>query len=242
MRAEYLIEMYFSNGLSPEDQRELEDLLNKDEKLRSEFDFQLEVRAAIRKKEHKSLKKRLRRVESKASDKSSFKWLAAAAAIIILLGLTWYFGVSSKQNAYNGLYLAHFKTYPNVVAPIERSQINESPTLMQEAFYQYEHGEYEAAYGSFQKLYDREKSEYAAFYGGVSLMANGQYADAIVQFDRVQNGDNPEFEIASKWYLALAYLKLGDKSTAIPYLKAVQNSSHALRQEAAELLKELNSN
>lgn len=242
MRAEYLIETYFSKGLSANEQKELEDLLGKDEKLKSEFNFQLEVRAAIRQKEHKKLKEKLRRIELESPSNGGVKWLAIAASIIILLGLTWYFGLNSKQDAYNGLYLAHFDVYPNVVAPIERSDESESSPLRKEAFSQYEHGEYEAAYTSFQKLYDQDSSEFAGFYGAVSLMANGKYDGAISHFESVQNWENPDFEVASKWYLALAYLKRGDKNTATNYLKEVQESDHGLRREADKLLKELNTN
>ena len=239
MRAEYLIEAYFSNRLSPDEQKELEDLLSKDKKLKSEFDFQVEVREAIRNKHHRELKDKFRRLDKESGSNKSFKWLAAAASIIILLGLGWFYGIYSTQTDYNALYTAHFEVYPNVVAPVERSQSDESSDLVQQAFSRYENGEFEEAYTSFEKLQETEGYEYAVFYAAVSRMASGNYDEAIGYFKSAENWKNPEFEHASKWYLALAYFKKEDKNTALHYLRELQKSDNSFRQEAADLIEEL---
>jgi len=239
MRGEYLIEAYFANQISRDEWQELEDLLRKDEKLWSEFNLQLELREAIRQKHHRELKDRFQRLDLKPGNDNTFRWFLAAASIIILLGLTWYFGMISNQADSDSLYSAHFEIYPNVVAPLERSETSESNQLTREAFGFYANGDFEEAYGSFQKLQENEENEYAVFYAGVSLMADGKYDKAIAEFESKDVWQNNDFNVAANWYLALAHLKKDDKKAALQYLEKVKNADHSYSHEAGKLIKEL---
>ncbi|MCA1763861.1 MAG: hypothetical protein LC664_12840 [Flavobacteriales bacterium] len=239
MRAEYLIDAYFANRLTPDEERELEGLLEKDDTLRLEFGIQIEIREAIRNRERNELKEKLRRLDEQSGDKRNLSWLLAAASIVVILGAVWFFAVYSNQPDYNELYAERFDAYPNVVAPLERSQSSESPELVVRAFSEYDNEAYGEAHLSFRELYKEDGSEFAIFYSGVSLMAMGEYDKAIGEFKRQSEWENTEFDAASKWYLALAHLKKGEREMALGYLEELKNSDHRLSREAVELIRVL---
>lgn len=239
MRAEYLFDAFFAHRITPAEQEELDALLKTDAAAKAEFGFQLEIREAFRLKERRELKANLQRLEQRPEGIPHLKWWAVAASIVVLIGVAWYFGLHSNQKDYSELYSAHFEVYPNVVVPLERSGSGEVPNLTKEAFDQYENEAYEEAYLSFRQLHEKEGEEYAFFYAAVSLMASEKYAAAIDRFESKDTWESQRFETASKWYLALAYLKAGDEKNAIKYLEEVRDSEHALNQPAGELLLEL---
>lgn len=236
MRAEYLTEAYFGNRLTAEEERELNDLLKRDDELRSEFEIEVEIREAFRKKERRELKERLELLERKSAGGKGYRWLLAAASIVLLLGTTWFLGIYSNQPDYDALYAEHFEVYPNIVAPLERSQTGASPDLLSEAFGQYDSGAFREASLSFREIYKAGGGEFAVFYTGVSLMAMGEYDASIREFKQISEWESRDFAAASKWYLALAYLKKGEKEIALAYLEELQKSKHPLSGEAAELI------
>lgn len=239
MRTEYLIEAYFSDQLTAEEQKELKALLEADEAVREEFRFQNEIREAVRKKERSELKLRLQSLEESSSGNPYVKWWAAAAAIAVFVGSAWYFGMFQKQMNYDQLFAARFEVYPNVVAPLERSDPGLHTDLTREAFRYYDNENFGDAHAAFQKLYQQENEEFALFYAGVSLMAEGKYGEAIDRFENAKNFENQEFAVVSKWYIALGHLKTGNEKASVKYLEAVMNSDHPLNQAAEDLLSEL---
>lgn len=237
MRAEYLIEAYFANRLTTEEERELNDVLKGDDELRSEFEIEVEIREAFRKKERREIKERLELLERKSGERKGYRWLLAAASIVLLLGTAWVLGIFSNQPDYDALYAERFDVYPNVVAPVERSETSASPQLLSEAFSQYDSGAYREAAFSFREIYTAGGGEFAVFYAGVSLMAIGEYDQAIGEFKRKSEWESRDFAAASKWYLALAYLKKGEKEIALAYLEELEKANHRLSREAADLIR-----
>ena len=115
----------------------------------------------------------------------------------------------SKQSLQKGIELYNDKKYPQAVS--ELSQVSASD----------------------------EDYEKAQFYEAVSELGMNQAAPAAEKFRKiVKNNSSPYYE-SSKWYLALAYIKLGKKSDAAKLLKELNKPGGAYQSDAAETLKEL---
>src|SRR5690554_1215762 len=88
---EQLIEAYFSESLTPDQQKKFEQLLQHDRAFSEAFAFEKEVRDTVVYHERKVLRDRFRTLDNQPT-KSLRKrtvWWFAAASILILLGAVW---------------------------------------------------------------------------------------------------------------------------------------------------------
>ena len=238
MTTEQLIEAYFLNELNANEVEMLKERLQSDSSAKSEFIFQLELSQVLHDNEKKKIKQRLRLLDHQNSS-LKIKWWAVAASIAVLFAMAWAFGFFSINQQNDQLYSEYFQAYPNVIAPLERSNNSNISALQKEAFQLYERENYDKASLAFQKLYTQKQEEYAHFYLIISTMGNKEYTKAINLYKQKENWESNEFELAAKWYAALAYLKLNDENQSINLLKEIQVSNHPLSISAEKLLVEL---
>jgi len=235
MNKEALVERYFSGQISQEDFLLLETLLENDGEFKKDFYAQLEVRQTIAHEKNAPLKKRLDRLENKAE--SMTRWYPYAAAIIILIGLGFFY--FNAQPDPQELYAEYFEAYPNVVAPLVRENTDQGEDDMALAFRHYDAGDYAGAASLFQTLYQRTNKDYAFFYHSVSLMAAGETNAAISALEQHDWNDPQTHQTNSHWYLGLGHLKLENKEKAVMHLQQVANSGAPLAKQAKEILQKL---
>lgn len=233
MNQEQLIELYFENKLSKEEEIIFQNYLDTDVAFAEEFAFQKNVKRAITLNERCDLKKKLQSFETSKPKVKSFKIWCAAASIVLICGLGFYF----TQNSTSAIYDDYYQSYPNVVSPTVRGE--NSDDIKSEAFFEYDNGNYTKSFELFSKIYDVEQDDYALFYKGLSLMELQQTKDAIATFNQFDLNKNNAFTPFVKWYLALSYIKENQKGKAIPLLKTLSETENQQQEMAKKLLSDL---
>lgn len=237
---ELLIEKYFENNLTEAEKAQFEVLLNSNIEFKDAVKFEKNLKSAIHKKERNELKKQLKSFEKKQETKvvtmPRLLWIAAASIVVVGASL-WFFTFKTPSN--EDLFTQNFQVYPNVIAPSVRgTSTTEGDKKL--AFEFYEQEKYKEAVGVFEKIAKETNEEYPAFYVGQCYMALGDYQKAISSFSgAVLTDEKFPFDTQRKWYLALAYLKIGDKENAKLILELLTNYENVQTQKATELLENL---
>ncbi|WP_339918265.1 tetratricopeptide repeat protein [Yeosuana marina] len=233
-----LIEKYIQNKLSAEEALMVNQLLENDINFKTEFTLQTNLKKAVKKDDDAHFRNLISDIESKAKIESPIKrhsyakWLAAAG-IVLLLGLSYFFTMNQKPST-NELFASYFEPYRNVVQPLERGSDQQDKKTL--AFLAYEKGEYEKAIALFTDLYTTTKEPYYLFYKANALLKLEKANEAVpLLLEHLKTKDT--LTEKTTWYLALAYLKLNDKPNARITLKKVITEGKYKTTEAQELLK-----
>jgi hypothetical protein len=231
MNQENLIEKYFENTLTEAEREHFEDLLQNDTEFASEISFQESLKIALIKNEREALKKTLQSFEQpKRKEKFKYKWFAAAS-IILLLGMGTWFGMQNNDPVQ--LYQEFYQTYPNVVAPTVRSEVELDEKAS--AFYEYDNKNYRLSFDLFSKLYKEGKDDYALFYASLSLMELQKYDEAIKMFNLFDLNKNNPFTPYIKWYKALCLLKLNKVAEAKLLIDDLAKTQNPQQEKAKQL-------
>jgi len=235
MNKEQLIEHYFENQLSEEEQKTFQNYLEADADFAQEFEFQKKVKQAISLQERAALKKKLQSFEQpKATRNWISKWTIAASIALVFGFSFWY--MNQSQDSVD-LYDQYYELYPNTVAPTVRGENNDD--LKSKAFYEYDNANYQKSLSLFSAIYDYEKEDYALFYKALSQMELQKTKDAIITFKQFDSSKNSAFTAFVQWYLALAYLKEDQKENALVLLQSVATTENPQQEIALKILKEL---
>jgi len=243
MDKELLLYNYFANNLSNEEEQLFNELLDSDKDFKTQFDFEKDLKHVIRNKENKDLKSKLigfeKEVEKETpltSAKKSYRFLAIAASIAMLIGLAWMGYKDGSSSYYEDLYAANFQEYPNTAFTITRSDTNES--LEREAFVAYESKNYEQAVKKFQEITPENKKPYIDFYLAQSFINLEKNEKAKNLLKTVI--DNKDALVAeSHWYLALIAVKEKEIAIAKAELELLTTAFDYNKEKATQLLDKL---
>ncbi len=100
---------------------------------------------------------------------------------------------------------------------------------------------HEDAIVEFERVLKNDPNNYhALFYTGVHYLGGGETERAVKNLNKVFAVKDGEFYDATKWYLALAYIKMKDVKSARKNLSELEkNPDSKFQKQAAETLKEL---
>lgn len=242
-----LINKYFSNSLNPKEQLKFNELLRSDEKFKKEFDFQKDLQKVIYRNQRSDLKKVLQNFEQDKPVGKLFnlskKWLVAAS-ILFIVGLGFIFLKSNYYPSQDKLFVQNYQPYRNIVQPVARG--DHSKTIEYSAFVAYENGDYHKAINLFNSV-PNSNSEYIQFYKSMCYMSLNRSSDAIILLKQITDSDdnfNSEnnFKELSNWYLALAYLNIGEIERANEQFSIIANDKDDVykKEEAGNIFKYLN--
>ncbi|WP_461532898.1 tetratricopeptide repeat protein [Sinomicrobium sp.] len=241
MNREDLLYRYFSHTLSPSQKKALDELLQSDADFRRQFEFEVNLKHAIQKTENEKLKAKLQGFEAEIPNKTKKpSWfnsrnIAIAASVVLLIGVAGFYHFFGLDHS--ALYEDNFKTYPNTVYSITRS--DSENTVERQAFVAYETEDYGLALEKFKQIPADLRADYIGFYEGQALLNLGRWDEALQHFtDIVENGQS--FVAESHWYLSLIYLHQKDKTNAAKHLKTLMANYTYNRDKAKALLDKLN--
>jgi len=241
MNKEQLIEKYLENKLSKKETITFNELIKNNADFKERVKFHTDLKKAVKKADQDNFRNLIEGIEKEAQTKNIasrrpyIKWIAAAS-IIVLLGLTYFFNTNQKVST-NDLFVSNFEPYRNVVHPITRSG-NKKPDDETLAFIAYQKGDYKLAETLFAKLYKTTKKPYYLFYQANALLKLDKANDAIpLLLAHLKLKDS--LSEKANWYLALAYLKINDQQKAKTILKKVITNKTYKVNEAQKLLKAL---
>jgi tetratricopeptide (TPR) repeat protein len=240
MTKDDLLEKYFNQPLSLEEEGLLKQWLAEDADFAENFAFEKQLRAAIHTSERATLKNKLAMLEQqpKVVPMIQKKWwyMAAACLFAIILSTIFLFQKPDLET----LYAEYYTAYPNVVAPIVRGNTTSVDSITLDAFIMYEKKEFEKASVKFEQIYKTSNAPFAAFYHGICLQETQKINESIIALQKITSTDR-EFYLPSQWYIALAYIKSNKPQKALPLLQIVAQSEHPLHTNASALFKKLKS-
>lgn len=204
-------------------------------------DFQEQFIEALHFQEREKLKSFLKTLEAeqpkhtvKLFTPTLTKWLAVAAAIIAFVAIWQVTFIPQNQK----LYAAHFRPFPNVVAPIIRNATSTPDLEIQNAFSAYEQGDYANASVLFNQLAMQSGETYAHFYEAISKMGMGQTKDALnLLLDKSWPSQPFDMKNAADWYIALCLIAEGNQAEALIKLGQIaKNPASPFTNQAKNLI------
>lgn len=232
MKAEELISKYFLDQLSPEEKVYFERLMATDKEFREQVEFENVLRKSIFQSEHFDLKRDLQGIEkSLGKPQTSTKWYLAAASIVIFIAIGFFW--NSNRDTPERLFSEYYKVASNTSNPIVRTnnEVNETTR----AFLAYENADYRRAQKLFEKVYSSSNNSELLFYEAMCYLEIGENQLAIDTFTEHISLDD-RLKGKSKWYLALAFLKVDMKDKAVWILEdIISNKSNYNFDKAKKL-------
>jgi hypothetical protein len=238
----HLIDQYLTERLTKHEEQ-LFKARKKDASFQKELERHREISDTIRLKARKNLKSQLQNFDKKLQvdtkvipmsakkSKVNFRpWLIAASIALAILAVWWIFPTSTPD-----YYANYFEPYPNVIAPIQKSE--QQTTIEQQAFQAYELKEYDKASTLFQQL---ESSDTNRFYEAMIALETEKYTTAVDYLENIIKNPDARFQQTARWYLALAYLKNEQTDKAKILLNEISHSEkHPFQEKAIKLQAEL---
>ncbi|MFT5884676.1 MAG: hypothetical protein ACI9IP_001133 [Arcticibacterium sp.] len=189
------------------------------------------IKNAITRHERLKLKKVLADDDELSEPKKTWRPWAMAAAVLSVAAFS--FWMMNETVSEKDLYAAYYQKYPNVVAPLTRS--NEAASKKDKLYQNYEKGDYTSAIAGLEVL----KSDTATFYLALSLMEAEDYKKAAAVLG-LEDFSGSSFYLYAKWYMALSSLKMQEYSEAKGLLLELEKEDFPLSENVQLLLKDLN--
>mgnify|MGYP001794035616 CR=1 FL=1 len=232
MDQEGRIRKYWHGKLSEQEGEALETEMRFDAELKQEVQSFRDLQLAIGAAERQALKEKLSALPRVQPRRRQLWPLAAAAAVLLLLGMAWLYRQSAVVAPVE-LFASYYEPYPNVAHPIVRQQEQAGQETL--AFVAYEQGNYSEAIERLEQLLTTEDHPEWRFYLAVSLVSQGDYEAAQVQFAQLSDADF-RFRSPVLWYQALLSLREEDTATARTLLLQLQQADPEFEKAAVERL------
>jgi hypothetical protein len=233
MDIDNLLDGYFEGSLTPEEQAYLEILLQNNQELVQELALRKKLQAAIHLSERATIKRIFKNATTKPNRaKLLFLRLSVAAAILCFLIAGWFF--INQQSNNKSWYAAYYETYPNIIAPVTRSENFGVDSIEEKAFKAYDNKLFAEAYLYFETILNTRQKEYALFYMACCAMEQNEEAKALSLF-LSKSWEKSIFIHDVWWYKSLCLLKLNRISEALVLLKELINLKTVYATKASEL-------
>lgn len=243
------IDRYVRQELSADEQSTAASQLQQNEALHDELRLRQSLKIAATEQGRQELKALLvaadKRMDSTALhanvDKpvqriSWYRWIAAAAIALLLGVATWSLMRSPSSE---DLYAAYYEPFPNLIAPIDKSQ--PATDLVTQALQAYERGQFAEAVDKFIAL--EQQNSTTAFspdmqlYYALSLLQTGNANEATNRLQTVAANLEARYQQAAQWYLALAYLQTNNQEKTAEQLNNIlATPEHRYQDKAKKLL------
>jgi len=240
------IERYLKEDVTAEEKQRIEDRILVDTPFRKRVEVFKEYRL-MHQPESQQFRKVLDKVQSEyrhqttsgsAASPAPRKYLLIAASIslICVLGAIAYFS-SLYEPKPEALYARYF------TLPADNITVrgDEAQALLNQAMAYYNDQNFESAIQQFDSWQQKNPDSAAvSFYSAISHMALDELQPAIAQLEKVvSNRSSTTYLFASRWYLALAYLKNNQSESSKKILKELAKGSSSYALKAQQLLGEL---
>lgn len=164
-----------------------------------------------------------------------------AAFIILLMGLSLLIYISFfSTKSTDKLFAGYFEPYPDMIS--SRGENNNISPILSAALASYRKKEYADAWIKFGECskQNNDSGDFIILYRGISGLMAGYEDKAIELFITIRDEKSNSLCGQASWYLALSYLKTGDKDKARRVLKELAEKNIYNSKKAKLLLEETN--
>ena len=159
-------------------------------------------------------------------------YFSAAAAVLLIVILS--INIFYPSQSLDELFIAEFKPYPNIITTKSSAK-----TQLTEAMLQYDLKDYNPTIEILSQVIQKDTTNNKAFfYLGVSYLSVGKTKHAIINLKKVSTS-NDLLKDQSIWYMALSYLRLGEKEKSKELLEQLVSNRSDISKKAKTLLKKL---
>lgn len=159
---------------------------------------------------------------------------AASIAAFVLVGY-WIWDKSDASTIkLSPLVMTYFEPYPalGIHKGVEKKDVTT------EALRTYAQNDYKKAIPLLEESFHIKKDSLLLFYKSIAYLGDGQAEKAQPILTALQGADTVPTE-SVVWYLALAYVELGQKEKAVALLEKVANTEGGNQQKAIDILGKL---
>jgi len=240
----YFIEQYLSGEMSAAEKEWFRKELGNNEKLRSEIALRQNTDLALKNQDIIQLRNKLtvlssKKVEEVTSQRSRKHRRITRAAVFtgfILCGSLAL--INTRNMTTEEVFDRYYKTY-DVTTSLRSSKDAVNPDYSTALEY-FNISDYRNAAVYFNKVLSNDpRYMESVMMVGVSRFEDENYPEAKLSFNKViEHKDNLFFEDA-QWYLALCYLKTGEKEKAINSLTVIKNTDNIYSANARRILRKI---
>lgn len=239
---ENLLNGYIAGSLSHDEMELLRSRMEQDEEMKQRITVIDSIDAPLNDWQSLQLRKKL--IDIYQSDEkrplglwgfTTMKWQrlsVAAAFLVVMVGIT--LALYSSDRDGGDLYSEYYQ--PAKPFLMQRSVDATELTDFGEAQQYYSKGDYVNA---ARLLASQTDNMAARFYLAVSMMELNDFPKAIAHLEIVAADHSNLFTDQALWYLALCYMKTGNKPLAIHTLESISSSQSYFNDKAVDLLSQL---
>lgn len=236
-----MMSRYLDGEMNAEEQKAFEEQMQQDADLKKEVDLLREVNETLKMKLHpdenesalrdtlEEMRDQYFQSKTKVVSFNRFRWIAAAAAVLIMaVSLTIW--APWKKDLY--------KQYAYIKMPGVEERGTPGDSLLKQVTDGFNKKKYAETVRSFEiVLKDDPQNAFLHYYYAIALLQNGQVEKSRSELLPLYNG-NSSFKYGAAFYMALSYLKEKDKATCKEWLDKIPADAD-LYGKAQELLKKL---
>jgi len=262
MEAKYteIIDKYLNGELEGKELLEFREKLKTDKQLQQELKFEEELNMAISeedvidfRKEIIEVRQSMQKEDSGEGDviknsgiiplyKKNKQWYLIAAAVIILIGFSFYFiFITDRSYTNERLFARYYAPYPSDVSIRSDDITTDNPINL--GFLEYEKLNFREAANYFNSALTKDSTNIPVrFYLGISCMETGSLLEAESSFKIVIKNKFNLFTEQAKWYLVLTYIKSGDgkyRKEILGLLNSIVENKGDRADEAEEILEKM---
>ncbi len=163
-------------------------------------------------------------------------WTAAAVVLLAVIASILIFKPFTDRMP-RDLFAEYYKEFPLTPEVLDLSRADDDLLF---AIKVYEAGDYERAVILFEMLSDSAGiREYSLFYAGHSYLHQNLTEKAIQKFQELLGETQGDLIPATRWYLALCFLKTGEATLSKEQLLLIEETESPFRKDARLLLRDL---
>ncbi len=164
-------------------------------------------------------------------------WFSVAAIVVLAVIVSVLIFRPFKGKPAKDLYTEYYREFP---MSEEMNDLSRADDDLLFAIKVYEAGDYDRAVILFEMLADSSTLRgYSLFYAGLAYMHLNLTDKAIETFQGLLDDAPGDMIPATRWYLALCYLKTGEASLSKEQLLLIEGTDSPFRKDASMLLRDL---
>jgi len=218
------IESYLLEQMTKESRLQFEAQMKADKALAAEVNLQRELFAAVEAESFFVAHQQ----ETKVNISRSYTaWYMAAAAILVFCAVAFWFIRKDRSGSTENLYAANFQPDPGL--PVEMGTVDSTNYIFYDGMISYKENNYKTALSKWERLNKSGvKNDTLQYYVAMAYLNEDSTNKGIAALLQLAKKTDAPFYQQANWYLALAYLKTGDKQSAKNALKQIRDYPGAL--------------
>jgi tetratricopeptide (TPR) repeat protein len=196
------IERYCLDHMSSVEKNAFETELNSNPDLKNEVEVFRQSVLAIKMNAFKNSLQNITESNTDMPKMKSYRWLYAAASVVVLLSAGWYFFLRTSES--DRLFAQYAMVDPGLPVPMSATD----NFAFHDAMVDYKNEQYEKAINKWSSLLQTNpQNDTLIYYIGMSHFNSTDYSKAIAYFDQVVNMRESVWVKKSELYQVLAFLK-----------------------------------